>query len=166
MAWRELAVRLELMKHNPDFAGDYNSVAADCQFELEIGLRHCAKLNVMKIMGAMCHPLFQNKRRMVASSLCTEKQYDSGRKELIRCIAHFHEGQTASYEAIINSRETHLPSNEWSSEDSDDNGVFDSPAMELAQKELERFQKYNKTKFLPVMEKTKTLGTYDDTRNQ
>ena len=57
------------MEHNPDFAGDYNSVAADCQFELEIGLRHCAKLNVMKIMGAMCHPLFQNKRRIIASSV-------------------------------------------------------------------------------------------------
>ena len=69
------------MEHDPDFAGDYNSVAADCQFELEIGLRHCAKLNVMKIMGVMCHPLFQNKRHMVASGLCTEKQYDSGRKE-------------------------------------------------------------------------------------
>ncbi len=90
MAWRELAVRLELMEHDPDFAGDYNSVAADRQFELEIVLRHCAKLNVMKIMGAMCHPLFQNKRCMVASGLFTEKQYDSGRKELIRRIAHFH----------------------------------------------------------------------------
>jgi hypothetical protein len=101
VAWRELAERLALMEHNPDFAGDYNSVVADCQFELEIGLRHCAKLNVLKIMDdALCHPLFQNKRRMVASSLCTEKQYDSGKKELIRRIAHFDEGQTASDEAI------------------------------------------------------------------
>ena len=37
--------------------------------------------------------------------------------------------------------------------------------MELAQKELERFEKYNKTRFLPVTEKTKTLGIYDDTGN-
>ena len=61
VAWRELALRLELMEHDPDFVGDYNSIAADCQLDLGIGLRHCAKLNVMKIMGAMCHPLFQQK---------------------------------------------------------------------------------------------------------
>jgi hypothetical protein len=37
--------------------------------------------------------------------------------------------------------------------------------MELVQKEFETFEKYNKTRFMPVMEKTKTLGTYDDTGN-
>jgi len=79
---------------------------------------------------------------MIASGICTEKQDDSGKKGLIRRIAHFYEGQTARDEAIINSWGTNLPSNEWSSEDSDDDGVFVSPAMELAQKELERFKKY------------------------
>eukprot|EP00804_Cyclotella_cryptica_P019955 CCRYP_007840-RA/>CCRYP_007840-RA protein AED:0.04 eAED:0.11 QI:0/0/0/0.66/1/1/3/0/292 len=145
--------------------GDYNAITADCGLDLGIGLRDCAKLNVMKIVGALCHPLFRNKKSMIASGLCIEKQYDSGRKELIKCIAHFLEGPTAMNEVTITSKGMYHQFTEWSSEESDDNAISVSPAMELAQKEFETFEKYSKTRFLPVMEKTKTLGTYDDTGN-
>ena len=65
------------------FDGNDDDVARDLSEDLLEGLRDCEKLNVMKIMGVILHPLFQNKKRMVVSGICTALQYDAGRKELI-----------------------------------------------------------------------------------
>ena len=40
-----------------------------------------------------------------------------------------------------------------------------SPFMEEAKRELERFEKCNRSRFLPTMQKTKCLGTYNDDVN-
>ena len=104
---------------------------------------------------------------MLASGLFTEMQYDNGRKELVQCICCFLEGLTAQMEvSIIGTDAHHLSneSNEWSSEESDDE-THVSPTMALPLKEFGVFEKYITTRFQPTMEKTKSLGAYDDDNN-
>ena len=69
LAVRELTVRLAFCEKDPVFDGNDDDVARDLSEDLLEGLRYCEKLNVMKIMGAISHPLFQNKKRMVASGI-------------------------------------------------------------------------------------------------
>ncbi len=88
------------------------------QLLLKIGLQDCAKLNEMKIMDALCNLLFHNRRRMIAIGLCTEIQYDNGRKELVQCIRCFLDWPTAQSEVSIigiNANHPSNESNEWSS---------------------------------------------------
>ena len=48
-------------------------------FGMMAGFTDADKLQDVKIMGAIVHPLFQIKLRMVAAGLCTETQYEAGR---------------------------------------------------------------------------------------
>ena len=51
-------------------------------------------------MGAILHPLFQNKKRMISSSICTESQFKAGHHdELLRRTARMLE--TADQSAPI-----------------------------------------------------------------
>jgi hypothetical protein len=89
VAFRELIVRLEIMEKDPDYDGYYDEVSHDISLPLTIGLRDVAELNAMKMMGALCNPLFQNKKRMVASGLCTEEQYELGKSELLKRMCQY-----------------------------------------------------------------------------
>ena len=87
VAYRELIVRLGYMERDPSYIGDYDKLATDCERELTEGLRHCQEINVMKIMGAILHPLFQNKKRMISSSICRNL---SSKQVMTSCSAALH----------------------------------------------------------------------------
>ena len=87
LAVRELSVHLAFMEKDTSFNGNDNSVATNLDMDLLVGLKKCATLNVMKIMGAMLHIFFQNKKRMVASGICTKSQYETGKDKLLNRIA-------------------------------------------------------------------------------
>ena len=63
------------------------SVGTNLDMDLLVGPKKCVTLNVMKIMGAMLHLIFQKKKRMVASGICTKSQYEAGKDELLNRIA-------------------------------------------------------------------------------
>ena len=60
------------------------------------GLTDSNKLQDVKIMGAIVHPLFQSKIRMVAAGRCTETQYEAGRSYLLDIMACYFEGRDES----------------------------------------------------------------------
>ena len=62
-------MRLAFSEKDPVFYGNDDDVARDLSEDLLEGLRYCEKLNVMKIMGAILHPLFKNNKQMVASGI-------------------------------------------------------------------------------------------------
>ena len=102
------------------------------------GLRDCEKLNIMKIKGAILHPLFQNNKRMVASGICTALQYDAGRKELIIQVCRV-------YDRLISTESVHLPApiehapNKWSSDEDEEVVLYVSPNNTLAEEELANY---------------------------
>lgn len=114
VAFRELIVRLEIMEKDPDYDGNYDEVSPDINLPLTIGIRDVAELNVMKMMGALCNPLFQNKKRMVASGLCTDEQYESGKSELLKRMCHFIEGSSAGKTVLLPTQGGAHSGNEWS----------------------------------------------------
>ena len=59
---RELTVQLAFSDKDPVFDGNDDDVARYLSEYLLEGLRDFEKLNGMKIMGAILHPLFQNKK--------------------------------------------------------------------------------------------------------
>ena len=88
IAYRELIVRLEFCEMPRDCSREEReAISMDVDRDLKAELKDCNTLNVMKIMGAIVNPLFQNKKRMMAAGLCTELQYEHGTAELIRRIA-------------------------------------------------------------------------------
>ena len=114
VAFRELAVRLELWEKDPEYDGDYDDAATDFSLSLTVGLREVAELNVMKMMGALCNPLFQNKRRMLASGICTDSQYEAGKTELLKRMCRFIEGSSANRGIILPTGGGDHSGNEWS----------------------------------------------------
>ena len=58
LAVRELSVHLAFMEKDTDFNGNDNSVATNLDMDLLVGLKKCATLNVMKILGAMLDLFF------------------------------------------------------------------------------------------------------------
>ena len=150
-----------MWEKDPDFEGSYDQVAVDLELPLTEGLREVAELNVMKMMGALCNPLFQNKRRMIASGLCTTEQYEAGKAELLKRMCRYIEGSSANKAIVLPSQGANHTGNEWSSGEEEDE-LFVSPYMEEAVKEFEKFGKCNRSQFLPKMQNTKCLGTYDD----
>jgi len=134
--------------------------------DLKEGLQDCAQLNAMKIMGAILHPLFQNKKRMIASGICTDKQYEAGKKELLSRISRMLDTSSATGQGSTTAPKGDRPKNVWSDDDDDDDDVVVvSPSMKLAQDELTLFEKHNKTRYLPKMKPTKSLGSYDQDGN-
>ena len=70
IAVRELGKRLqfhEVDENSEDVEDDTNIESG-----LLKGLKDRWKLNLMKIMCAIAHPLFQNKQQMIASIICTK----------------------------------------------------------------------------------------------
>ena len=109
-----------------------------------MGLRDGAEFNVMKMMGALFNPLFQNKKKMLASGLCTDGQYEAGRMELLKCMCQFIEGSSANQAIVIPSQGGNHTGNEWYSGEEDDE-LFVSPYMEQAVKEFEKYEKCNRS---------------------
>ena len=44
-------------------------------------------------MGAIFNPMFQNKVRKVKLGMCTNKQYEGGKVEILDRMEHYYEGQ-------------------------------------------------------------------------
>ena len=82
VADREFIVRLGFSDCNLGTKKDDKEVMTiDEDMDLDAGLTPASSLNVMKIMGAIVHPLLHNKKRMVAAGLCTDGQYESGKTD-------------------------------------------------------------------------------------
>ena len=75
-------------------------------------------------------------------------------------MCRFIEASSANQAVVLPSQAEDHSANEWSDGDDGDD-LFVSPYLEEAQKEYEMFEKCNKSRFLPKMKKTKSLGTYD-----
>ena len=88
---RELSTRLKFYKKD-DILYDSDD-DTDITRDVMSGLEPCPSLNIMKIMGAIVHPMFQNKSRMVAAGLCTSNQYDAGRDELLSRLTRYHDSK-------------------------------------------------------------------------
>ena len=140
------------------------AISMDVDRDLKAELKDCNTLNVMKIMGAIVNPLFQNKKRMMAAGLCTELQYEHGTAELIRRIARAYDRIEGAVEIVNDPNRTR---NEWSSSDDDNAGAISIVTLSTkkAANELDVYLSYMKSKYQPTMEPTKTLGTYDDGGN-
>ena len=124
------------------------------------GLLHCKTLNKIQMMGAIVHPLFQNKKRMMESGLCTSSQYNAGEDELLRRLTLVKEFLSGSSDVVI------LPSgsgktNKWDDSDDDDDDMFLSPSTKDANDELGKFYKWKKVQLLPTLSSKKTIGAYD-----
>ena len=149
-------MQLAFIDKDPVFDGNDDDVARDLSEGLLEGLRDCEKLNVIKIMGAILHPLFQNKKRMVASGICKALQYDAGRKELINQVCRV-------YDRLSSTDSVHLPApiehalNQWSSDEYEEDVLYVSPNNTLAEEELAKYESYNKYRFQPQLNPTKTL---------
>lgn len=160
---RRIAVR-ELGKHLLFYKIDEYSAEVDDDTNINKyilkGLNDTNKLNVMKIIGASVHPLFQNTQRMIASGICTKSQYETGEDELLNRLTRHYE--LSSVNNAVFSMDNNLKvSNEWSDDD-DNNEILVSQEATKAQEELAKFDQWRKSRFLPEMKKVKVLGAYDN----
>lgn len=106
-----LIVRLQFCEMPRDCSKEKReAILMDVDRDLKAELKNCNTLNVMKIMGAIVNPLFQNKNRMMAAGLCTELQYKHGKAELIRRIARAYDRIEGAVEIVNDPNEN---KNEW-----------------------------------------------------
>ena len=102
-------------------------------------------------MGAVYNPLFQNKRRMVASGICTVSQYESG---VIKLVDHMYlalEHLDLRKNLIVVSDNKNLK-NKW---DDDTEVMFRSPSSKKDAKYLEEFHQFSQGRYLPKMKDIK-----------
>ena len=59
------------------------------------------KLQDFKIMGAIFHPIFESKPRMVAVGLCTEMRYEAGRSDFWGRISYYFDGRDESPAVLL-----------------------------------------------------------------
>ena len=82
----EISVRLFFSKMVSVPGSNVNDIDHDLDEHLWVVLRYYPSVNFIKMMEDILNPLFQNKRRMVASGLFTDSQYDSGVIKLVDCM--------------------------------------------------------------------------------
>ena len=109
------------------------------------------------MMGDIFNLLFQNKRCMVASGLCTESQYESGVIKIVHHMDRALEHLDINNHSIVLSDQNEVK-NEW---DNDEEVVFQYPSAKKAEKELEEFHKFEQRHYLPKMRAMKNCVTYD-----
>ena len=108
-------------------------------------------------MGAICNPLFQNKRHMVESGLFGDLQYDSGVIKLVDCMDSALEHLDGSNHIIVVSDHNKVK-NEW---EYDEKVVFQYPSSKKAEKDIEYFHQFPQRHCHPKIKAMKFIGTYD-----
>ena len=73
VCFRQLATRLKYYNRTTNKSDGLN-LDMDVDADLLDGLEDALSINPMKIMGALCHPLFNSSKRMIAAGLCTQDQ--------------------------------------------------------------------------------------------
>jgi hypothetical protein len=117
------------------------------------GLEHSKKLNDMKIMGALIHPLYQSKKRMIDAGLCTEDQYRYGIEELMDRLSQHYARQTSAEAA-----NTIEPTHKYDKVRLDGR----STPLKQAQEEYDLYTDYMVHAYLPVMKPSLVLGAYTE----
>ena len=97
---------------------------------------------------------------MIASGICTDSHYETGRDELLNCMTRHHESSSSRNDVyLLENNANHT--NEWSDDDND-NDILVSQMATKAKEELRQYNKWKKSRFLPEMKKVKVPGAYDD----
>ena len=170
LAYRHLGLRLGLFQRD-GILGDDVEDDTDVDTDLLQGLVQSARIPDTLIMGAIVHPLFQSKLRMVAAGLCTGEQYDNGMVELVERVARIIEMESAGSIAAIttgsssgsSSSDIDTPS-KFSRHDTGDAVNAKSSATVDAEREVAKYVYWNSSKFLPTIDSMakKELGALDE----
>jgi len=116
----------------------------------------CAKISDMKIIGAILNPIFHSKLQMVAAGMCTEKQYETGKVELLDRMERYYERQLE-----IDSDpdgEVPAPTSKWDTIIYNSNLQDDDSPTTKADKEFKKFSRFKQGMYQPKMEPKKILG--------
>jgi hypothetical protein len=98
LAWQLLSLRFHFIKQvNTLTTKNIIKYDTDISAPMMANHSHRKKIPDMKIMGALIHPLFQSKPRMIDARLCTRSQYDAGYDELIDRTAQHIEDETSNH---------------------------------------------------------------------
>ena len=100
---------------------------------------------------------------MVASGICTASQYEAGKDKLLDHIARSYD-LSGSVDGVVPTA-ANQTSNQWSDDDDNEEAVFVSPNLIMAETELANYELYDKSRYQPVLKPTKTLGSYDGDGN-
>ncbi len=73
---------------------DNQDLDTDTAASFMTGLEDKKHSGDMKIMGALLHPLYRTKARMIEGVLCIEEQYMAGKEKLLDRLSHYYEGTT------------------------------------------------------------------------
>ena len=156
VCFRQLATRLKYYNRTTNKSDGLN-LDMDVDADLLDGLEDALSINPMKIMGALCHPLFNSSKRMIAAGLCTESQYNAGLVELIDRMTEYHSLKDGndSLPGVPNR------GNQWDDNFDDDIGIV-TPARKKAEEEWKKFcLNYKHSTKLPEMEPREVLGRID-----
>ena len=159
LAYRFLGIRLGFF-NRVNTVTSHSSEDYDVMVDHSImaGLEDCDCLPDAKILGALINPLLQCGSRMVEAGLCTKKQYNHGRVELLNRMERFYDRRSDTVLIAPPVKKY----NKWDSENMAN--VVDS-SHDLAVKEFEKFMGYNHPRHLPSMEPLEVLGAIDDQGN-
>ena len=96
-------------------------------------------------------------------ALHTDEQYEAGKEELITRLTRYYDSQSKNSNAAVSPTRGNIATeSEWSDDDNDDVVLIVSASVKKATAELEKYQQWNKSRFLPEMKKVKCLGAFDD----
>ena len=125
------------------------------------GLSHADELAEGKIIGAILHPMYQSKARMLAAGLCTASQYDAGMTELVERVTRYYKLKA------LNAAELGEPTAKDKFDDDEvEEEVDKSPYVQLEKDEIKTFFHYKSGKYLPDVESGRLeLGIVDNVGN-
>ena len=160
LAWRNFALRLGFVARTNTISGA-KSVDLDgvVDASLMAGFEVAPKLGDYKILGAIINPLMQNHARMIDAGLCTDKQFEVGKEELLARMTRYYESKSPAADVAAPS-DSPVRTNKYSMLQSV--SVDYTSPQQQAKTEFEQFQRYNDVAYLPVMEPMKILGWIDE----
>ena len=152
VAYRQLAIRLGMMKRANTLTGKSQQFNINVRSHINAGLEDVDIINNHQMMGAIVNPLFQNELAMIDAGLCTREQYDSGRIELIDRMAKLLQVNLGT--TLAGPKKTNKYSKNHSAADAED-------PKTLAIKELNKYMQYMEFEYLPRMKPCVSLGAID-----
>ena len=130
----------------------------DTSADLLVGLKDADCLSKTKMMGALLHPLFNSKKRMLAAGLCTESQYDAGLVELLELVTDYYARLEGNDNVIVLCNDN---GDEWD-DDIDESADVVSPAARKASDEWKKYCTiYKHSSVLPEVKPHSVLGGID-----
>ena len=130
----------------------------DTSADLLVGLKDADCLSKTKMMGALLHPLFNSKKRMLAAGLCTDSQYDAGLVELLELVTDYYTRLEGNDNVIVLCNDD---GGEWD-DDIDESADVVSPAARKASDEWKKYCTiYKHSSVLPEVKPHIVLGGID-----